>query len=398
MPEIIGQDRIIKELKEDIPLLARRDISILLFGPTGTGKELFADLYHKHSPRKKKPIKKINCAGIPETLLESELFGHEKGSFTGADYDKEGLIETCDKGILFLDEIGEMSSYVQAKLLRVIEDGEVKGLGSTKTKKVDVIYLAATTKRNEVRDDLKFRFSAHKRVPPLISRLTDLPLLIRHFLKNSPIRAITEGCLLRLFCYEWPGNIRELDNVLRNAVAYRGSHPELQEGHLRDMVPESQELKKSQIPVGLMPYYEEDQSTKLTYPPRKTAIFDPFDQNFKRLVSSRKAIPLDGNFEKVCEKRFPISPTIDIEIEDEYKGPIEKELRQIRMHIETLAKGKQILEPLLELPIKEAKEELELYYISENQKKFSTSKELAKHMGIDPSTVSKKKKKLLKRQ
>jgi transcriptional regulator with GAF, ATPase, and Fis domain len=212
---------------------AAAGIPVLLMGESGSGKELFARAIHEASPRSKKPFVSENCSAIPETLLESALFGHVKGAFTGADRPRVGLFEAADGGTLFLDEVGEMSLAMQAKLLRVLEDGVVRPLGTERSRKVDVRLVAATLRNLEAmvaaktfREDLYYRISTLTvRIPPLRERASDIPLLVRHFLdKHAGTAAprgrseITKAALRRLVDHAWPGNVRQLENEIRRAI------------------------------------------------------------------------------------------------------------------------------------------------------------------------------------
>ncbi len=217
---------------EVIRRIAPTSISVLIEGPSGTGKELLARAIHHNSLRRDKPFKPVNCAGLTETLLESELFGHVKGAFTGANVDRKGLFEIADKGTLFLDEIGDMPLTMQAKLLRVLEDGIVTPVGSNKATVVDVRVISATNhnltkliERNTFRQDLYFRIRGVNLVlPPLRERPEDIPILAEHFLREavedtgSKVTGITEAAMSILVGYEWPGNIRQLKNAIRTMV------------------------------------------------------------------------------------------------------------------------------------------------------------------------------------
>jgi two-component system NtrC family response regulator/two-component system response regulator HydG len=206
--------------------------SVLLLGESGTGKELFAQALHQNSPRKDKPFIKVACAALPETLLESELFGHEKGSFTGALYARAGRFEMADGGTLFLDEIGDISPPVQIKLLRFLEEREFERVGSNRTYKVDVRIVCATHRDlkkkledGSFREDLYYRLNVIEiHIPPLRERASDIPVLAHHFLKRyadanrKDIRGITDEALALLLRHSWPGNVRELENAIERAV------------------------------------------------------------------------------------------------------------------------------------------------------------------------------------
>jgi two-component system, NtrC family, response regulator len=210
--------------------------SVLLLGESGTGKELFAQALHQNSPRKDKPFIKVACAALPETLLESELFGHEKGSFTGALYARAGRFEMADGGTLFLDEIGDVSPAVQIKLLRFLEEREFERVGSNRTYKVDVRIVCAThrdlTKKlqdGSFREDLYYRLNVIEiHIPPLRERGGDIPVLAHHFLKRyadangKDVRSISDEALALLLQHQWPGNVRELENAIERAVVLTG--------------------------------------------------------------------------------------------------------------------------------------------------------------------------------
>ena len=212
--------------------VAPTDSTVLLLGESGTGKELLTNAVYRASRRSDMPFIAINCAALPESLLESELFGHLKGSFTGAERDKRGLFEEADGGTLFLDEIGEMPSILQAKMLRVLQNGEIRPVGSSVSRVVDVRILAATNRdlvraveEHTFREDLYYRLNVVQiRVPPLRERLDALPSLVRHFVQRAsakfkkPIRDIDPHAYSLLAHYEFPGNVRELENIIDHAV------------------------------------------------------------------------------------------------------------------------------------------------------------------------------------
>lgn len=228
---IIGQCKAMQEVFWSIERVAPSQASVLLLGESGTGKELAAQAIHEASPRRDKTFVKINCAALPETLLESELFGHEKGAFTGADGTRAGRFELADKGTLFLDEIGEMPLVLQAKLLRVLQEQQFERLGSNQTRKVDVRIIAATNVSLEkavvdgtFRNDLYYRLNVVPVVlPPLRKRKEDIPILLDYFLKASNKRNNKKVHMSREFLdllidYNWPGNVRELQNLMERLV------------------------------------------------------------------------------------------------------------------------------------------------------------------------------------
>ncbi|MFH0788746.1 MAG: sigma-54 dependent transcriptional regulator [Pseudomonadota bacterium] len=229
---IIGKSPAMKELFETLTMVAPSDATVLLLGESGTGKEIVANALHQNSPRKDQAYIKVNCAALPETLLESELFGHEKGAFTGAMARKKGRFELADGGTLFLDEIGEMSPATQAKILRVIQEKEFEAVGGTKAIQVDVRIIAAThkdleteVKEGRFREDLYYRLNVVPiTIPPLRNRKEDIPLLAEHFLRissqknNRDIKNFEPRVLDDLVRYPWPGNVRELENIIERMV------------------------------------------------------------------------------------------------------------------------------------------------------------------------------------
>jgi len=230
--EIIGNSPAIKKVKEMISLVAAKDATVLITGPSGTGKELVARAIHALSPRAEKKLVAINCAGFPETLLESELFGHEKGAFTGADRAKQGRFELADGGTLFLDEIGEMPLTMQVKLLRVLEERKIERLGSVKEIPLDIRIIAATNrdlerlvKEQKFREDLYYRLNVIAiHLPPLSERTGDVLLLAEQFIQRcirkvgKEIKGIEPDAAELLVNYSWPGNVRELENIIERAV------------------------------------------------------------------------------------------------------------------------------------------------------------------------------------
>ncbi len=228
-PEIIGSSRAMRGIFGQILKVAPTDATVLITGESGTGKELVATSLHEHSLRKGQPFVRINCVAIPEGLLESELFGHEKGAFTGAIAQKKGKFEQADGGAVFLDEIGDMPPATQAKLLRVLQEKEFERVGGTQTIRVDVRFITATNKNlpemiktGAFREDLFYRLNVFSlRLPPLRERREDIPFLIDHFLGMSGKElAISQRAMQLLLGYGWPGNIRELQNVIARAAVF----------------------------------------------------------------------------------------------------------------------------------------------------------------------------------
>ena len=229
---MIGSSQPMQELAETLALVAPSDATVLITGESGTGKELVAGAVHHNSLRKEGPFIKVNCAALQENLLESELFGHEKGAYTGATEQRKGRFELADNGTLFLDEIGDMALTTQAKILRVLQEGEFERLGGTKTLKVDVRLIAATNREikhmvdeGSFRQDLYFRLSVVPlHLPPLRKRPMDIPALAGHFLKQyseknrKDIRNFQPEAMEALLAHQWPGNVRELENAIERAV------------------------------------------------------------------------------------------------------------------------------------------------------------------------------------
>ncbi|KPK70459.1 hypothetical protein AMJ82_03310, partial [candidate division TA06 bacterium SM23_40] len=238
---IITQNRNMIDLLDTVLKVVDRPMPVLLEGETGTGKELVARAIHYNSKRRGERFVVLNCAALPETLLESELFGHRKGAFTGAVEDKRGLLEVAHRGTLFLDEVSEMGPGTQAKLLRVLETGEIMALGATETRKVDVRLISASNKslRAEVeagrfREDLYYRLNTLcLEIPPLRTRREDIQLLAEHFLQvysQGPKRRFSTAAMRVMLDYSWPGNVRELRHEVERATALCGDREEIEPG------------------------------------------------------------------------------------------------------------------------------------------------------------------------
>ncbi|HUT65573.1 MAG TPA: sigma-54 dependent transcriptional regulator [Spirochaetota bacterium] len=261
---IIGKSAPMKKVFETIELVAPSRANVLIFGDSGTGKEMIADAIHHNSPREDKPYIKVHCAALPETLLESELFGHEKGAFTGAIARKRGRFELAHLGSLFLDEVGEIPTQTQVKLLRVIQEREFERVGGELSLKVDVRIISATNKnlKEEVengrfREDLYYRLdvvSIH--VPPLRDRRDDVPLMVHKFMEefskenNKEVEGITNGALQALISYKWPGNVRELRNVIESIVVLTKGNI-ITEQDLPQYVLSKDEQSHLKVPAGL---------------------------------------------------------------------------------------------------------------------------------------------------
>ena len=235
LPELVGNGPAMLDVSRRIRLVAPRSTPVLIEGPTGSGKELVAEALHRLSTRSRKPFVAINCAAIPEALLEAELFGHTRGAFTGAVHGRVGRIESADGGTLFLDEIGEMPVSLQSKLLRFVESGELQRVGDNETVKVDVRIVAAThrplakhTQEGKFRADLYYRLAVFLiRTPALVDHAQDVPVLVDHFLeqmgRDEPVKHLDAGAMAKLETHDWPGNVRELEHVLERAAILAGS-------------------------------------------------------------------------------------------------------------------------------------------------------------------------------
>ena len=234
---IVTRSPLMERLLEQAGMVAQSDVSVLLNGQSGTGKEIVAQAIHNASPRRDKPFVAINCGALPEQLLESELFGHARGAFTGAVSNREGLFQAAEGGTLFLDEIGDMPVALQVKLLRVLQERKVRPLGSNRDIDIDVRIISATHRdlpkamaRGEFREDLFYRLNVvNLKIPPLAERTEDIPLLANHLLRQSAdrhkpfVRAFSTDAMKRLMAAKWPGNVRQLVNVIEQCVALTSS-------------------------------------------------------------------------------------------------------------------------------------------------------------------------------
>jgi two-component system response regulator AtoC len=238
---IVGGSDAMREIFASISRVAPTRATVLLCGESGVGKDMIARAIHHHSPRADRPFVKINCTALPENLMESELFGYEKGAFTGANTSKPGKFEQADTGTVFLDEIGDVPGSIQVKLLRILQEREFERLGSNKTRHIDVRVLAATNvdlraalEQGTFREDLYYRLNVLPlNIPPLRDRKEDIPFLARHFVKKlrkdlgSPVESISDAAIQRLLEYHWPGNVRELENVIERSMVL-ASNPVLE--------------------------------------------------------------------------------------------------------------------------------------------------------------------------
>ncbi len=260
--EIIGKSVLMQNVFSLIKKAALTESNVLITGESGTGKEPVARAIHRWSPRKQKAFMTINCSAIPDTLLESELFGFEKGSFTGANYTKKGILELSDGGTVFFDEIGDVSPLFQTKVLRVIQEGEFMRVGGARTHHVDVRFITATNrelkalcKKGGFREDLYYRLNViNIHLPTLRQRMEDVPLLVHHFIvKHAPkrkdimIRDISDDALGILMNYTYPGNVRELENIIEHAVSFT-SGPEIVPSSLPQFLQQTPPKKRSATP------------------------------------------------------------------------------------------------------------------------------------------------------
>ena len=256
---IIGKSAQMQRIFELIEKVAPTKATVLITGDSGTGKELIARAIHYNSPRKEQPFISVNCGALPETLLESELFGHEKGAFSGAVSQRKGRFELAHEGTLFLDEISEMSPPLQVKLLRILQEMEFERVGGSQTLKVDVRIVAASNRNlkedaanGHFRSDLYYRLNVvHVYLPPLRERPDDLPLLVNHFLakyskeNNQEMISISSGAMERILDYHWPGNVRELENVIERAIILS----DRQEIQFKDLPPDLREPGAAPVTV-----------------------------------------------------------------------------------------------------------------------------------------------------
>jgi two-component system nitrogen regulation response regulator NtrX len=311
--ELVGQSPAMQQLRQLIDTAGPTNSRVLVGGENGTGKELVARAIHLQSPRADRPFVAVNCAAIPETLIESELFGHEKGSFSGATSMKRGQFEQADGGTLFLDEIGDMSLNTQAKVLRALQEQQFTRVGGTKLLKVDVRVLAASNKdlfkeieKGAFREDLYYRLNVVPIVvPPLRERREDIPLLIRHFMKlhadeqGLRIKEVTPEAMNVFQQYEWPGNIRELRNLIERLMI-------MVPGNVIDAAQATSALQVR--PPGVAP--------ALAAGPLQPAVSPLFTQAFESLRDARNAFEKEYIARKLREHHWNISRTAeDLKIE-----------------------------------------------------------------------------------
>jgi DNA-binding NtrC family response regulator len=299
-PSIIGSSPTIKSILNQIKQVAKSMATILIQGESGTGKELVARAIHAYSDRCEKPFVTVDCTAIPEQIIESELFGHEKGAFTGAWRDKRGLVDEANQGTLFLDEIGELNTGMQAKLLRLLQEGEYKPVGGLNTKHADVRFVAATNHdlkelvvQRQFREDLFYRLNVISlRLPTLRERRDDIPLLVRHFveaysrLNSKEIRAIEPEAMSMLMARHWPGNVRELENVIERGVILCQSDQIRLEDFMTDVEH-----------TGSLPYFNET-IFSLPFKEAKEAVIRAFHRQYVQAILQQNR----GNISKAAEQ------------------------------------------------------------------------------------------------
>jgi DNA-binding NtrC family response regulator len=306
--KLVGETRIWKKVLKQAEKLATSEVNILITGESGTGKEVLARWIHKLSRRKEQSFVPVNCGGLPETLLESELFGMVKGAYSGALRDREGLIRTAKGGTVFLDEISELTLSSQAKLLRVLQDGEVRPLGSDKTLKADCRFLAATNRelkeemqKGTFREDLFYRIASFViQIPPLRERWEDIPLLAKHFVycqsvrEGKPPTVINSEALSILQSYPWPGNVRQLENVIKRALIFK----------------EGDVLKAEDFSLEIF------ETTHKTYTPGLKEILNRFERSYiirvlneqrgdKRTTAEKLKVSLTTLYQKIKDLEIP---------------------------------------------------------------------------------------------
>jgi transcriptional regulator with PAS, ATPase and Fis domain len=329
--QIIGECPKMQELRDLIRTVAPSNATVLILGESGTGKELVAGALHGLSPRQKASYIRINCAAIPETLLESELFGYEKGAFTGAQKQKLGRVEEADGGTIFLDEIGDMSRSLQAKLLRFLEDGTFTRVGGTEELRVDVRLIAATNRdiieairQNQFREDLFHRLNVVQFCPsPLRERGNDVLVLAEHFLKqystamNKHVQKISPGASQKLLSHTWPGNVRELRNVIERAVILETT-AEIQSRNLPDFHLETR-LRKGDVHNPNVGLSIDEQMSNF----ERELILNTLEQNRFSLTKTAEALKISRHALRYRMQRLNI--TTDTESEEDPPSDPEKE-------------------------------------------------------------------------
>jgi DNA-binding NtrC family response regulator len=324
LEQLVGDCGRMREVRQMIQQFAPTDARVLILGESGTGKELVAGAMHSLSARRKAPYIRINCAAIPETLLESELFGHERGAFTGALRQKPGRVEEANGGTIFLDEIADMSRPLQAKLLRFLEDGSFTRVGGTQELRVNVRLLAATNRdivkaiaADEFREDLFHRLNvAQFRLPPLRERGEDVLLLAEHFLKhfratmNKPARGLSRAARQKLQAHHWPGNVRELRNVIERALILETA-TEVQPGSLPDFSVESRLHKAEPAAAPAGPAPGDQPLDKLVENYERDVISATLEQNHYSLTRSAEQLKLSRHALRYRMQRLNLSTGTD---------------------------------------------------------------------------------------
>ncbi len=320
--DLIGQSEPMQKVFEQINMVASSDITVLITGESGTGKDLTAKSIHALSPRKNRSFIPVNCPTIPEHILESELFGYKKGAFTNASRDKIGLFQAADKGTIFLDEIGDIGSSIQTKLLRVLQEKEIKPLGDTKVKKVDVRIIASTNSDleqkiadNEFRQDFFYRLNVLPiELPPLRERITDIPILAKHLvakqcekLNKSP-KIISEEVMDLLMKHPWPGNVRELENIIVQGILYsKGDNIALSDIPLKDIKIEKESHKRSyNDTIASLPYKEAKE--KLLHEFNHDYIGARLSSSNGNITQAARQCNMDRQALQQIMKRFAIDP------------------------------------------------------------------------------------------
>ncbi|NOX32836.1 MAG: sigma-54-dependent Fis family transcriptional regulator [Deltaproteobacteria bacterium] len=322
--ELIGRSEPMQRVFDQISLVASSDVTVLITGESGTGKDLTARSIHALSPRKNNAFIPVNCPTIPEHILESELFGYKKGAFTNAVRDREGLFQAADRGTIFLDEIGDIGPLIQTKLLRVLQEKEVKPLGDTKVKKVDVRIIASTNRNlkqkiadNEFRQDFFYRLNVLPiELPPLRDRITDIPVLSEHLvakhckkMKKEP-KIISKEVMDLLMKQPWPGNVRELENILVQGILYSKNDTLL----LHDMPLENVSMKKSNLPG-----FDTSSVVSLPYKEAKEKILREFNHDYigarlsmtnGNITRAARQCHMDRQALQQIMKRFSIDPEL----------------------------------------------------------------------------------------
>ena len=320
--DLIGKSEPMQKVFEQINMVASSDITVLITGESGTGKDLTARSIHALSPRKNRSFIPVNCPTIPEHILESELFGYKKGAFTNASRNRIGLFQEADKGTIFLDEIGDIGSSIQTKLLRVLQEKEIKPLGDTKVKKVDVRIIASTNSDleqkiadNEFRQDFFYRLNVLPiELPPLRERITDIPILARHLVAkqckklNKETKIISEEVMDLLMKHPWPGNVRELENIIVQGILYsKGDNIALSDIPLKDIKIEKESHKRSyNDTIASLPYKEAKE--KLLHEFNHDYIGAKLSTSNGNITQAARQCNMDRQALQQIMKRFSIDP------------------------------------------------------------------------------------------